>query len=103
MQKLLCYIGIHNYKTVNMTNAFYTKYVNWPDSHSTNHIVWYQQCSCGKRKLKDTVKEDSFNSIRKRHNGVEYARVGWEAHGKMYHVNEPFAKPTPPVKLVKGD
>lgn len=96
MRKLLCAIGVHKYRTVDMTDAFTTFYTDRPDWSPIKHMVWYQQCSCcGKRMMKDTVKRDNINSSR--HNGVEYARVAWVEHGRMYMGNETW-KNYPPTK-----
>jgi hypothetical protein len=84
MQKLLCSIGIHKYRTIEMTDCFTTSYVDKPNWQPTRHMVWYQICMCcGKRRLKDTVNKDSIVGGT-RHNGVEYARTGWVEYGKMY-------------------
>lgn len=110
MQTLLCKIGVHNYKTIDMTDCFNTGYSDRPDWLPIKHMVWYQQCACcKKRRLKDTVKKDSVFSSR--HNGVEYARTDWVEYGKMYKGNGE-SKTFPPVapkskkpilKLVKTD
>ena len=81
MQKFLCKIGIHSYRVVEMTDCFTTNYTdaNW----TIKHIVWYQQCKCcGKRRVKDTYKKDTPSVTR--HSGIEYAKVAWVEHGKMY-------------------
>jgi hypothetical protein len=58
-------------------------------------MVWYQQCSCcGKRRVKDTVKQDSVNGSR-RHNGVELAKVNWVENGVMYLGSGKSFKPQP--------
>lgn len=110
MKPFLCYIGIHDYKTIDLTDCFNTRYTDRPNSLPIKHMVWYQQCSCcKKRRLKDTVKKDSVFSTR--HNGVEYARTGWVEYGKMY-IGNGESKTFPPVapkpkkttlKLVKND
>jgi len=99
MQKLLCKIGIHNYKTIDVTDCFTTSYSDRPSWPPTKHMVWYQQCSCcGKRRLKDTMKEDAIYTTR--HNGVEYARTGWVEYGRMYFGEGKTVTPTarPPIK-----
>ena len=113
MQKLFCLFGIHEYKTIEMTDCFTTSYKDRPSWEPIKHIVWYQQCThCSKRRLKDTVKKDSGFSTR--HNGVEYARVGWVEFGKAYLgsgnsktlpplTNTPPAKRKPMLKVVNGD
>lgn len=102
MQKLLCAIGIHKYRTVDMTDAFTTSYTDKPYWPPIKHMVWYQQCTCcGKRRMKDTVKRDSVDSTR--HNGVEYARTAWVEHGRMYIGNGTWnatPKPKPAAKVV---
>lgn len=65
-----------------MTDCFTTQYVdkNW---NPIKHIVWYQICRCcGKRRVKDTYKKDTIGSTR--HAGIEYARVAWVEHAKIY-------------------
>ncbi len=109
MKLLLCSIGIHKYKTIEMTDCFTTSYTDRPSWSSIKHMVWYQQCTCcGKRRMKDTVKKDIGYSTR--HNGVEYARVGWVEFGKAYigngnsktiPPNQP-AKRKPKLKVVDG-
>jgi len=72
-------------------------------------MVWYQQCACcGKRRAKDTVNKDMMFSTR--HNGVEFARIGWVEYGKAYIGNgkETTLPPTAPkptktkLKVVNG-
>lgn len=95
LQRVLCSLGLHKFRTIEMTDCFSTTYVdkNWGP---IKHMVWYQMCSCcGKRRLKDTVKKDTLSE---RHNGVEYARIAWIEHGKMYLGNgdtKPFLPPKP--------
>lgn len=109
LRKSLCYIGIHKYRTINMTDCFTTSYVDKPHWQPIKHMVWYQQClCCGKRRMKDTVKRDSIYSTR--HNGVEYARIGWVEYGKMYLgqgesiKTDPTPKPQKPkLSVIKGD
>ena len=114
MRKILCLLGFHSYKTVDMTDAFFTTRSDRPDAPPIHHILWYQECACGKRRLKDTYKNDTYNLTMRQHRGIEYARVGWEVYGKMSHVDhKEVSKPTPPpvkrrkphphIKLVKGD
>jgi len=82
MQKLLCKVGFHSYKTVEMTDCFTTEYTdtNWG---RIKHIVWYQVCSCcGKRRVKDTHENDTVSD--KKHVGIEYARVSWVEHSEAY-------------------
>lgn len=102
MRKLLCMIGIHEFKTIDCTDCFNTNYTdkNW----IIKHMVWYQKCSCcGKRRLKDTVKKDSIFTTR--HNGIEYARVNWVENDVMYLgsgiVTEPPIK-KPKLTVVDG-
>lgn len=84
MRELLCYIGIHKYRTIEMTSCFTTHYSDKPNWQPIHHMVWYQAClCCGKRRMKDTVNEDSIDG-RARHNGVEYARTSWVEYGEMY-------------------
>jgi len=98
MQKFLCMIGIHSYKTIECTSCFTTSYKDRPSWSPTRHMVWYQQCSCcGKRRLKDTVKQDAIYTTR--HNGVEYARVAWVEYGRMYLGDGQEVKPKPPTPL----
>jgi hypothetical protein len=98
MKKILCSVGIHKYTNVEMTDAFTTTYKDRPNWTPIKHMVWYQQCTCcGKRKVKDTVKQDLIYSTR--HNGVEYARVAWVEHGRAYLGNEVW-KTTDKPKVV---
>lgn len=100
MQKLLCKLGIHSYKTIGMTDCFTTTFTDKPRWSPIKHMVWYQQCSCCyKRRVKDTVKKDSLYS--NRHNGVEYARVAWVEQGKMYLGNGIEQKPVTPQPVNK--
>ena len=97
MRKLLCAIGIHKYRTMDMTDTFNTTYVDRPHSIPIKHMVWYQLCSCcGKRRVRDTVKRDGIGSSN-RHNGVEYARVAWVEYGRMY-LGDGEWKNYPPTK-----
>jgi hypothetical protein len=109
LSKLFCLFGIHSYKTIDMTDCFTTSYSDRPSWSPIRHMVWYQQCSCcKKRRLKDTVKKD--NVFSSRHNGVEYARIGWVEYGKMYKGNGeskmlPPSQPKPKkpkLKVVEG-
>ena len=80
-RKILCAIGAHEWHTVGAANCFRTEWTNGTTMH---HMVWYQQCSCcKKRRLKDTVKQDCLYGLC-RHNGVELARVEWVERGIMY-------------------
>ena len=82
MQKYLCKIGLHKYVSLNMTDCFTTNYTD--QKWTIKHVVWYQQCSCcGKRRLKDRYKKEVV-FYDTPHAGIEYARVGWETHGRMY-------------------
>lgn len=106
MQELLCKLGIHSYKTINCTDCFTTTFTDKPNWPPIKHMVWYQICSCcGKRHVKDTVKKDSLYS--NRHNGVEYAKIGWITYGRMYlgegkevTFNPPAPKPKKPKLTV---
>lgn len=85
MRKLLCKIGIHSFQTVDCTNCFETGYSDRPNWSPIAHMVWYQRCSCcGKRRVKDTVKQDVLLSSNARHNGIEFARVNWVENNIMY-------------------
>ena len=82
-RKLLCLIGIHQWKTFETCTSFTTTYSDKPHWGETKHFVWYDQCSCcGKRRMRDTVKKDT--AFGDRHNGVEWARVQWESKGWAY-------------------
>lgn len=99
MKPLLCLIGIHKYKIIEMTDCFTTTYTDHPTWSPIKHMVWYQQCTCcGKRRMKDTVKKDMMFSTR--HNGVEYARVGWVEFGKAY-IGNGNSKTIPPSQPAK--
>ena len=99
MQKLLCKIGLHSYKTIECTSCFTTEFVGSPGRLPTKHMVWYQQCRCcGKRFMKDTVKKDTYGFTH-RHNGVEYARVAWVEHGRMYLGSGQEVETKPPTPL----
>lgn len=107
-RKILCFVGIHKYRTIDMTTRFHTTYADKPKWSPVHHILWYQQCSCcGKRKLKDTVKKDRI--FKDPHRGVEYARVGWEEYGRMILDGDetrelppnPPKKSKPTLKVVK--
>ena len=81
-RKLLCLIGFHKYRTFETCDTFTTTFTNskWAP---IKHFVWYDQCHCcGKRRMRDTVKDDSIYSDR--HNGVEWARVQWVEKGWAY-------------------
>lgn len=83
-RKFLCLIGWHKYRTFETCASFNTFYKDkaWGP---IKHFVWYAQCQCcGKRKLRDTVKKDSLDSLSDRHNGVEWARVQWVEKGWAY-------------------
>lgn len=108
MQRWLCKIGLHNYVSMNITDCFTTSYTdrNWSP---IKHVVLYQQCSCcGKRRLKDRYKKETYSSTS--HAGIEYARVGWETYGRMYlgSGKETTLPPTAPrptktkLKVVNG-
>lgn len=82
IQPMLCAVGIHRYKTVDLTNCFYTVYrdTTWGPVH---HMVYYLQCKCcGKRSFKSTYKQDAHGESH--HGGIEYAKAGWVDHGVMY-------------------
>jgi hypothetical protein len=82
MQKYLCKIGFHSYRTVEMTDCFTTKYTD-TNLGPIKHIVWYQICRCcGKRRVKDTYKKDTIGGTR--HAGIEYARVAWVEYAQIY-------------------
>lgn len=87
MQKYLCKIGLHKYVSINMTDCYRSSYGD--KGPTANHIVWYQQCSCcSKRRMKENyrkeVKQVLGYTVKEYHNGIEYARVGWETYGRMY-------------------
>ena len=97
MKKLSCYIGIHNYKTIDLTDCFTSTYTDRPTWGSIKHMVWYQQCAdCKKRRAKDSMKKDLYHGGR--HEGIEYARVGWVEYGKMYLGKNRGISTPPPVK-----
>lgn len=110
MKKFLCSIGIHKYRTIEMTDCFTTSYSDRPNWQPVKHMVWYQICSCcGKRRMKDTLKQDSVYG-KTRHNGIEYARTGWVEYGRMY-IGNGLSKEFPPkpkasvvpFEVIKGD
>lgn len=81
-RKILCLIGLHNYKTVDLTHCFSTTYTdkNWGPIH---HMVYYLECKCcGKRGFKSTYKKDTIGVGH--HSGIEYAKAGWIEHGVIY-------------------
>lgn len=81
-RRILCLFGIHKYKTFETCDTFTTTYRDKPNWPSIRHFAWYNVCRCcGKRRMKDTVKKDTFDD---RHNGVEWARVQWEEKGWAY-------------------
>lgn len=106
MQKLLCKIGLHSYKTIECTDCFTTRWEDRPKWSPIKHMVWYQQCDCcGKRRMKDTHKKDTYG-LSKRHNGMEHARVAWVTYGKVYlgdgqTVTPPAQPPKPTNKRPK--
>lgn len=80
--KYLCMVGIHQYRTADLTDCFYTQYrdTTWGP---IKHMVYYLQCKCcGKRSFKTTYKKDIIGSGH--HSGIEYAKVGWLEHEIMY-------------------
>jgi hypothetical protein len=95
-RKILCSLGDHDWQTIQATSCFRTEWTNGTTMH---HMVWYQQCSCcKKRRLKDTVKQDSLYGSR-RHNGVELARVDWVERGTMYlGSGKSISTPVIPIK-----
>jgi len=96
-RKIVCALGFHRWHTVDATNCFATTYNDMPRWEPRHHMVWYQQCSCcGKRRVKDTVKQDSISGS-ERHNGVELARVDWVENGIMYLGSKGSFK-VPPVR-----
>jgi hypothetical protein len=96
-RKIVCALGFHRWYTVDATNCFATTYNDMPRWEPRHHMVWYQQCSCcGKRRAKDTVKQDSISG-HERHNGVELARVNWVENGVMYLGSKGSFK-VPPVR-----
>ena len=112
MQKYLCKIGLHKYVSLEMTDCFRSTYSG--KGYVTNHIIWYQQCSCcDKRRLKENYKKEvkqvlGYNIREYHHAGIEYARVGWETYGRMYlgsgkETVPPAPKPTKPkLKVIDG-
>jgi hypothetical protein len=108
MQKLLCAIGLHKYRSVEITNCFSTQYTD-RNLAPIKHIVWYQRCECcGKRRVKDTYKKDTFHGGF--HAGIEAAKVAWVEHGKAYlgaaHVIDyttPPLKKKPTLTVINGD
>ena len=99
MKKLSCYIGIHNYKTINLTDCFHSRYTDRPTWGSIKHMVWYQQCAdCKKRRAKDSMKKDLGYREGGWHEGIEYARVGWVEYGKMYLGSNKGISTPPPTK-----
>jgi hypothetical protein len=98
-QKLGCSIGLHKYRTIEMTDCFTTTYEdkNWGP---IKHMVWYQVCSCcGKRRVKDTVKKDTLTGSR--HNGVEYGKV-YLGKGETKTPQQPKPKKTADLIVFQG-
>lgn len=106
-RKILCLIGLHNYRTVELTDCFYTTYsdMNWGP---IKHMVYYLECKCcGKRGFKSTYKKDIIGSGH--HSGIEYAKAGWIEHGviylgegKAYKPGKPPAPKGAKLKVVDG-
>lgn len=102
LRKSLCYVGIHKYRTIDLTDCFTTTYTdrNW---FPIKHIVYYLKCECcGKRSFKSTYKNDV--SINSHHSGIEYAKVGWIEYNKMYlgPENKGFTAKHQ-LKVIQGD
>ena len=97
LRQMLCSVGIHKYHVVELTDCFYTTYTEKPEWPPIKHMLYYRQCSCcGKRSTQDTYAKDAMISGG-RHNGIEYAKVAWIEHGKVYLGSDKW-KAEPPQK-----
>lgn len=112
MQSILCKLGFHAYKNVDIATCFTTEYSDRPSWGESKHIVYYQECDCcKKRRLKDNYKNEIVLGTRHdKHPGMERARVDWESNAIIYIGNgtkkqyspHPQKSKSNKLKLIRG-
>jgi len=75
--KLLCNIGIHQFKVIDVTTQYHT--IIEPD-YNIPHLVKFEICQhCGKRRVSSSFYEDlkAYNPNVSSHKGIELAKIAW--------------------------